>query len=122
MTDIYHQFGSDLQISPTGDLAPADGATLTQQRILRRLLTNQGDYIWQLKYGGGLASFIGDPVKQNAILGVVIGQLSQEATVANNPAPTVTLATDQNGGVFLTIQYVYLPTGTTQVLSVPVGG
>ena len=48
MADISHTFGADLSLSATGDLLCVTGDTLTQQRVLRRLLTNAGDYIWQL--------------------------------------------------------------------------
>lgn len=55
MPDLSHQWGSDLLIGPTGDLATASGTELGQQRVLRRLLTNASDYIWHLGYGAGLA-------------------------------------------------------------------
>ena len=57
MSDISHQWGSDLSIGPTGDFALVSGAILGQQRVLRRLLTNPGDYIWHPDYGAGLAEF-----------------------------------------------------------------
>ena len=47
MPDLSHEFGADLLAGPTGDLAVAAGAGLGRQRVLRRLLTNPGDYIWQ---------------------------------------------------------------------------
>ena len=37
MADLAVQFGGDLAVGPTGDLVLADGASLTQQRVLRRL-------------------------------------------------------------------------------------
>ena len=46
MLDISHYWGEDLGIGPTGDLGLAAGSPQVQQRILRRLLTNPGDYIW----------------------------------------------------------------------------
>ena len=61
MPDLAHEFGADLQAGPTGDLALADGAALGRQRVLRRLLTNPGDYIWHPTYGAGLARFVGHP-------------------------------------------------------------
>ena len=65
---------------PTGDLA-GDGAALTQQRVLRRLLTNPGDYIWQLGYGAGLGQFVGRPGVPAAIAGVAGAQILLEAAV-----------------------------------------
>ena len=47
MPDLAHQFGADLVAGATGDLAVVDGPALGRQRVLRRLLTNPGDYIWQ---------------------------------------------------------------------------
>ena len=38
MTDIAHNFGNDLAIGPTGDLAVATGNFEVQQRILRALV------------------------------------------------------------------------------------
>ena len=43
MVDLALQFGGDLAVGPTGDLELADGSVLTQQRVLRRLLTNPGE-------------------------------------------------------------------------------
>src|ERR1700683_2907421 len=61
MADIAHQWGSDLEFGPNGDLAVVAGSDLGQQRVLRRLLTNLLDYIWQPAYGAGLAGLIGQP-------------------------------------------------------------
>jgi hypothetical protein len=47
MSDLAHQWGSDLEFGPTGDLAVLGGSALGQQRVLRRLLTSPLDYIWQ---------------------------------------------------------------------------
>ncbi|MEE3500197.1 hypothetical protein [Acidiphilium acidophilum] len=54
MADAGLVFGGDLAIDAGGDLALAAGSALTEQRVLRRLLTNPGDYIWQLSFGAGL--------------------------------------------------------------------
>ena len=59
MADAFHQWGSDLATGSTGDISTISGQLLGQQRVLRRLLTNPGEYIWQLDYGAGLARFIG---------------------------------------------------------------
>ena len=71
MADLALTFGGDLSVSPTGDIALSDGTTLTQQRVLRRLLTNHGGYIWQLGYGAGLAQFVGQPAAPAAIQAIV---------------------------------------------------
>ena len=120
MTDISHTMGGDLAWGPTGDLAVVDGSDLTTQRVLRRLLTNPGDYIWQLGYGGGLAQMIGTPANAQAITGIIRSQMLQEASVAQSPAPSTSVSAGQNGYVFANVTYTDLITGTSQVLTVPV--
>ena len=83
MADASHQWGSDLAIGATGDISTADGALLGQQRVLRRLLTNPGDYIWQLDYGAGLARFIGQPANALQIRAVIRSQIFKETAVAH---------------------------------------
>ena len=59
MADIQHTFGNDLTLSATGDIAIVDGTQRGQERVLRRLLTNPGDYIWLLNYGAILRRMVG---------------------------------------------------------------
>ena len=117
MADLALQFGGDLSVGPTGDVAVVDGAALTQQRILRRLLTNSGDYIWQLGYGAGLGQFVGQPGAPTAITGVAQIQVLQEAAVARTPAPFITTTVDPSGTATLTLRYADAATGQTNLLS-----
>ena len=119
MTDISHQWGSDLSVGPTGDLAVVSGAQLGQQRVLRRLLTNPGDYIWQLDYGAGLARFIGQPGNELQIRAVIRSQIFKEAVVARTPEPVIDVQVSPGaaGTVYVHIRYVDLPSGQTQILS-----
>jgi hypothetical protein len=122
MPDVSHQFGSDLTVGPTGDLAVASGSALGQQRVLRRLLTNPGDYIWQLDYGAGLAGFVGQPARVAQIRAVIRGQIFREAAVATTPEPVVDVQFDGNGTLFVDIRYADAATGQTQILAFSVGG
>jgi len=117
MVDLALQIGGDLSVGPTGDLALADGATLTLQRVLRRLLTNQGDYIWQLSYGAGLGQFVGQPGAPAAIAGVTRSQLLQEADVAASPPPVVTTVAGNDGTVMATLTYTDAATLQASTLS-----
>jgi phage baseplate assembly protein W len=117
MADLALQYGGDLTVGPTGDLALADGALLTQQRVLRRLLTNAGDYIWQLSYGAGLGQFVGQPNAPAAIKGVTLAQMKLEAGVAASPAPTVSTEAGSDGTVTLSLVYADATTGQTSSLS-----
>ncbi len=119
MPDLYHQFGSDLVLSASGDLLTADAVTLGTQRVLRRLCTNRGDYIWQLPYGGGLPAMIGTPANAKRIVAVIVAQLRLEAAVAPTPAPTVALTVGTDGTVTAAITYADATTGQTQILTVP---
>jgi phage baseplate assembly protein W len=125
MYDLALQWGSDLTIGPTGDLALVSGSLLGQQRVLRRLMTNPGDYIWQLDYGAGLAQFIGRPSNISQIEAVIRSQIFKESAVARTPEPTITVQLGSSGGtgtVYVQILYVDAPSGQTQVLSFSIGG
>ena len=115
-------WGSDLSPGPTGDIAVASGTMLGQQRVLRRLLTNPGDYIWQLSYGAGLAQFVGRPVDVPAIRAAVRSQIFKEAAVSRTPEPSVDVQAANDGSVLVQIRYVDSAAGTTQVLSLQIGG
>ena len=126
MPDISHQWGSDLSLSPTGDLALADGPLLTRQRLLRRLLTNRGDYIWQLGYGAGLPGFVGQPANSSGIAALVRGQMFKEPGVATAPAPDIEVSpmigSGSTGGLALSLRYADADTSATQALSFTVEG
>jgi hypothetical protein len=117
--DVYHYFGNDIVTSPTGDLQTVDGITKSQQRILRRLLTNPGTYIFHPTYGAGLPRYIGQALttaKFQEIKGLIISQIFLEESVAKTPPPVITLSSNQT---FLncTIQYTDAATLLPQILS-----
>ncbi len=122
MPGISHQIGSDLSFGPTGDFALADGPDLGKQRVLRRLLTNAGDYIWNLDYGAGLPALVGQPANAPAITGRIRGQMLLEAAVARTPPPSVTVSAGTDGTVFAVVRYADAATGATQVLTAPLNG
>jgi hypothetical protein len=117
MADLWHQFGSDLMVGATGDVAAVTGALAGQQRVLRRLLTNPGDYIWQPGYGAGLGQFVGSPAPAAQIRAVVRSQIFKEAAVARTPEPIVDVTADAGGSVYVYIRYADAASGTTQILS-----
>jgi hypothetical protein len=107
MYDIFHEWGSDLTIDSSGDLALSAGSDSVSQRIFRRLLTNPGDYLWNLDYGGGLGQFVGATTNPAAIEASVRTQLLLEASIPPTPAPQVTarIVDPANGYVLATITY-----------------
>lgn len=122
MPDISHLVGFDLALSSTGDLAVVSDANLGQQRVLQRLLTNPGDYIWNLTYGAGLPGMVGRIGQPTAIRGLITSQMLREAAVAQSPLPQVTVSSDNAGTVYAYVQYGDATTGATQVLTVPISG
>lgn len=108
MIALVCDWGNDLSVGPSGDISVAPIQTEVQQRIVRRLLTNSGDYIWHINYGAGLGSFVGEPYSPMSIEATVLSQLQFETLVAVNPSPTV-VCTQSVAGSFsstaLAIQY-----------------
>jgi phage baseplate assembly protein W len=122
MPDVSQLWGDDLSLNPTGDLGLASGSALGQQRVLRRLLTNQGEYIWQPTYGAGLAQFIGGPINALQIRAVIRSQIFKESSVARNPEPVIDVVSSGDGTVYVHVRYVDSASGQTQTLSFSVSG
>lgn len=117
MADLAHWFGNDLAVGASGDLLSIDEPTRSEQRLVRRLLTNPGDYIWHPTYGAGLASYIGTPAAAKTIEAIVRAQLDLESAVANDPVPTVAVTTYETGVMTVTIVYFNTDVGTLRTLS-----
>lgn len=121
MLDLFHQYGSDLMVAAGGDAALATAEIAGQQRVLRRLLTNPGDYLWNPVYGAGIGQFVGQPLQVDRIRSVIRGQIFQEAAVARTPEPAIDIASDPTGIIAVSIRYVDATTAATQALSFTVG-
>jgi hypothetical protein len=117
MPDLAHLWGNDLSWSPTGDLACVDIPAVTQQRVLRRLLTNLAEYIWSPGYGAGLASYVGQPGAATAIRAAIRGQIFKEAAVAQTPAPLIDLIPSTTGTLYVHIRYADATTGATETVA-----
>ena len=120
MTDLVHNFGGDLSLSATGDLAVVAGSDAGQQRVLRRLLTNLGGYIWHLDYGAGLGNFVGQAAPAARISAVARRQMRLERGIARRPLPVTTVSSRTDGTTVLTIRYVDATTNANVTLSTPV--
>ena len=105
MSDVAWQWGGDLSLGPTGDLATVTAQAFSQQRVLARLLTNAGDYIWHLDYGAGLAQYVGAPQAPQLVGAAIRYQLALEATVAASPPPAVNAVSNTDGTMTLGVNY-----------------
>lgn len=121
MSDLHHAWAGDLSASPTGDLATVTGPALGTERVLRRLLTNPGDYIWQPGYGAGLARFVGQPADPAAIRALIREQMRREPAVALVPEPVIDVQSDPGGTLSVQVRYADADTADAQTLSLELG-
>jgi phage baseplate assembly protein W len=124
LNDIFHEWGSDLVVGVGGDLAWASSADAISQRVIRRLLTNPGDYIWNLDYGGGLAQFVGAPANPAKVEAIVNTQLALESAVPQSPAPQIKVAmvNAADGYVVAKITYGDPSSGLPVGINITAGG
>lgn len=119
MPDLDHTFGEDLVLGD-GTAAMATGSALTTQRLLRRLCTNPGAYLWDLSYGAGLPGKVGSPVLVSDITAIIATQMAMEDGVASTPAAQITVTSDPAGGfLYATIVYWATSGGDPITLQVP---
>lgn len=114
LNDLSQYVGGDLSPSGTGDLQAANGTLRGQQRVLRRLLTNPGDYLFHPEYGAGLPKYVGQPADIPKIRALIRGQIQMEDSVAKTPAPNITVTPIRagvGGGFAVSIQYHDAATG-----------
>ena len=117
--DINCPYGQDIIPSASGDLGTVTGATRSQQRVLRRLLTAINGYIWHTNYGAGIPNFVGQALSTDLftqLKSLITSQIALENSVAQSPAPQIYLQTIANG-VFCQINYYLNPTQQPIVLN-----
>lgn len=121
MADLSLVWRQDIVSGATGDLALASGPMLVQQRLLRRLLTNPGDYIWSLGYGAGLNKLVGSPSNLTAIRAAIRSQVFLESGVSRLPEPDIEVQSGVDGSVYVQIRYVDATSRSTQLLTFMLG-
>ena len=130
MSDLFQWWHQDLTIlpngdlmvcrgiEPTGSLTPSSATVEGEQRVLRRLLTSPGSYIWHLEYGAGLPAYVGLPVQTRPlsagevperlpkeINALILSQILLEDSVARDPLPRVSTRAFANGSINVNISY-----------------
>lgn len=128
MQDLNHWWSSDLTNTDSGDASLASSIVTTQQRIIRRILTNpnsidgSADYIWNPDYGCGAKKYIGGTMTElKALQSLIVSQLMEEAGVAAKPLPEVIIE-PSNNTLTITVKYIDISTGLPQNLSFNTGG
>lgn len=128
MSDAFHFWGNDLNVSASGDLLLADSSDTTQQQILRALLTNPAlhdragnplataDYSDHPTFGAGLPRRVGSTLNVAELRAIIRGVVVSFPGVARNPSPVIDVL-PFNDGATINIQYADLITGTTETLS-----
>lgn len=114
INDLFHYWGGDLSVSITGDLQAVAGTIRGQQRVLRRLLTNPGDYIFHPKYGGGLPQYVGLPLNIPKITAVIRTQLTLEAVVSRSPLPQISVSQSASDYTAFTVSINYVDAVTAK--------
>ena len=98
--DIYHEIGDDIQLDSTNDLLFVHDTTETNQRIMRRLFTNKGTYIWNSKFGASIPWKVGESLSLEVykdIVNQVTASVLEDDDVAKSPPPEINIKTTSNG-------------------------
>lgn len=122
MPDLEMTWSGDLSVSATGDLALVSDPELGTERVLRRLMTNSGDYIWNPDYGAGLGRFVGQPVDRARVEALIRAQMALETAVSSTPEPVIAVSSDAAGRLYLQIRYEDSATTVSSVVSASVPG
>ena len=101
MADLFSIWQTDLSFDLTADLALAEDSEAGRQRVLRRLLTNPGDYFAHPGYGAGLPMKVGSLATPAELQALVLSQMLQEQAVAQDPPPVVAVTPIVNGVAIL---------------------
>lgn len=113
MADLSLEWNGDFSLTPSGDLALAEGDDMVRQRIQRRLFTAVRGYVWHLDYGAGLPQKIGSTFQPYQISSIVRAQIALEPTVAQTPPPQIQVSQDPTlpGTQIISITYTDAPSG-----------
>ncbi|GBR54796.1 phage tail protein [Neokomagataea thailandica NBRC 106555] len=104
MSSINHIFGGDLILSDRS-VSLVSGIEETKQRLLRRLLTIAGEYIWQLDYGAGLPKLVGEIVDKEGLEAIIRQQIINDPGIDVTKPLKVKIVSSQVDGNFCEIKF-----------------
>jgi hypothetical protein len=110
IADLSHLYGNDLALTASGDIAVVTAANRTIQRVIRRLCTaatsvQASSYPWEPDYGAGLPARVGQTFDPRLIAGIIRSQLLAEPSVAQIPAPQISLTNITANAATCNIRY-----------------
>jgi hypothetical protein len=105
MLDLYHEYGSDLSLSATGNFETATDAVLTSQTVERFLLTNPGDDPFDLTFGLGIGQMIGEPAAVQKTQALILQGLKTLDVVDQTQPITANVYFDSEGDLNASITY-----------------
>lgn len=123
MPDFTHIYGQDLQLSAVGGvLLLASGTESIQQRVIRRLLTVEGDHLFAPTGWAGLPTFIGQPAVARRIRAAILKAMRSEAGVDQSKPITVDIeigaATSTTKAL---VKYSDRVSANQSLLTIPIG-
>jgi hypothetical protein len=107
-------------LTPYGDILQSESEKLTQQSIIRRLLTNPGTYFWHPEYGAGIGRFVGESLSSDNfdyIKNIINSNILLEENVAQTPSPQISFIAISPDILQCTIVYYSIPSQTPATIS-----
>jgi hypothetical protein len=103
MLTLRCSWGGDLIVAANGDIAASPATDAISEKLIRRLLTNPGDYFWSPTFGGGLGAQVGGVATPEMLQAIIQVQLAQENEVLRYPVPTIEVSrpSPNPNGLFL---------------------
>lgn len=105
MADLGLEWNDDFRFTPSGDVSLVTGEDEARQRIIRRLYTALGGYVWDAEYGAGLPQKIGSTYQPQQIESIVRGQMLLEESVSQIPPPRIQVSSAVSGLQVIVIEY-----------------
>lgn len=123
MADFHHIYGQDLQLSAVGGvLLLASGTESIQQRVIRRLLTVEGDHLFAPEGWAGLPTFIGQPASARRIRAAILKAMRSEAGVDQSKPITVEIEIDPiTSTTKALVKYSDRVSANQSLLTIPIG-
>lgn len=113
--DVTKGIDADYEVTAAGDWAIVEGRAALRQSIIRRIITNPGEWATKPDYGVGARLFVkgkNTRAARQALEERIRGQLAQEARVESVDDVVIDTLPGSDAGIRITV--VVLPKGRSQ--------